>query len=435
MENRKAYLKGVFSGVGLSAVLIAAISISGCFGGSGSSGSSSGSSSQSSSSAAETEAPAESTETDSGTELGWDGEAADITGDFKEIEKRLTTLQEILNKYYIGPEDVSADELKDGIYNGFINALGDPYTVYYNEEEYASLQESMSGTYSGIGVMIQQDVETMSLTIVRVFSGAPAEEAGMLKDDIITGVNGEDITGEDINEVVAKIKGEEGTTVDITVYRPSINDYVDMTVYRRMIETPMVEYEMLENDIGYILIYEYEDSTDEQFDAAVDDLTAQGMKGLVIDLRDNPGGLVDACANVVDRILPSRQLVVYTVDKSGDQDKVYTKDSDTVDVPIVVLVNGNSASASEIMAGALQDYGRAELIGTTTFGKGIVQYIISLDNGAGVKVTSAAYYTPNGRCIHGTGLEPDITVELDNELEGDEQLQKGIEVLMEKIGN
>lgn len=437
MNNRKSYFKGLISGAALCIALIAVLTVTGCFGGSGIIPIPS----IKPSSSAETEADSESggnssqSEEEPETGLNWKGEVADISGDYKEIEKRLSTLQEIVDKYYIGPKDVSAQDLKDGIYNGFMNALGDPYTVYYNEKEYADLQESMSGTYSGIGVMIQQDVQTMSLTIVRVFAGSPAEEAGMLKDDIITRVNGEDIAGQDIYEVVAKIKGKEGTTVDITVYRPSIEDYVDLTVERRVINTPMLEYEMLENDIGYILIYEFEDSTDEQFSAAVDDLTAKGMKGLVIDLRDNPGGLVDACANVLDRILPSRQLLVYTIDKNEKKDEVYSKNNDTIDIPIVTLVNGNSASASEIMAGALQDYGKTELVGTTTFGKGIVQYILSLEGGAGMKVTSAAYYTPSGRCIHGKGLKPDITVEMNEELEGDEQLTKALEVLQEKIGN
>ncbi len=352
-----------------------------------------------------------------------------------DINNKLSMLQTVIDQYYLYDDEVDQEALTEGIYKGYVNGLNEPYTTYYTKEEYAQMEESTSGTYSGIGVLISQDVKTGFVTIVNVFAGSPAEEAGMLAEDIITKVSGEDISGQDLSTIVSKIKGKEGTRVEIEVYRSSEDAYVTLDVERRKIEVQMVEHEMLADQIGYVRISEFEELTADQFDEAISDLTGQGMKGLVIDLRNNPGGLVNSCVDVIDRILPSDQLVVYTVDKNGDKEEEKTSDDETVDVPIVVLMNGESASASEIMGGCLQDYGRAKLVGTQSFGKGIVQYIIPLGDGSAMKLTAAEYFTPKDRNIHGSGLTPDIEVEPGEDKETDVQLDKAVEVVKEESEN
>ena len=271
-------------------------------------------------------------------------------------------------------------------------------------------------------------MSTGIITIVKPFDDAPTAEAGILKDDILYAVEGEEVTGEDLNMVVAKLKGEEGTTVNVTIYRATEDRYIDVAVKRAVVNVPTVTYKMLDDQIGYIQISEFEEVTAEQFAAAVDDLESQGMKSLIFDLRDNGGGLLDSVCDILDRVLP-KELLVYTEDKNGNREEEWAKDDDRIEVPMVVLVNGNTASASEIFTGALKDYDEAEIIGTTTFGKGIVQSIVPLFDGSAVKLTSAKYYTPSGVCIHGTGIEPDQVVEYDKELEEDNQLQAAINYL------
>ncbi len=351
-----------------------------------------------------------------------------------EVSDKLDALQTVIDKYYLYDDEVDQEALIEGIYKGYVSGLNEPYTTYYTKEEYAQMEESTRGIYSGIGVLISQDVKTGLLTIVNVFEGSPAEEAGMLAEDVISKVGGEDIAGQDLSAVVSRIKGKEGTRVEIEVYRASEDRYLTLDVERRTIEVKMVSYEMMDDGIGYVQITEFEEPTAQQFDEAVDALTGQGMKGLVIDLRNNPGGLVDSCVDVLDRILPSDQLVVYTKDTNDEREEEKTSDSETVDVPIVVLMNGESASASEIMGGCLQDYGKAKLVGTQSFGKGIVQYIIPLGDGSAMKLTAAEYFTPKDRNIHGSGLTPDVEIEPGEDKETDVQLDKAVEVLKGEIG-
>ena len=226
--------------------------------------------------------------------------------------------------------------------------------------------------------------------------------------------------------VVAKLKGEEGTTVNVTMYRPSEDTYIDFTVERAVVNVPTVTYKMLENNIGYIQVTEFDEVTVEQFSAAIDDLESQGMEKVIFDLRDNGGGLLTSVCSMLDRILPE-ELLVYTIDKDGNREEEWAQNPDQIDLPMVVLVNGNTASASEIFAGTLKDYDKAEIIGTTTFGKGIVQTIIPLNDGSALKLTTSEYYTPAGICIHGKGIEPDLTVEYDAEAEEDNQLQAAMD--------
>lgn len=332
------------------------------------------------------------------------------------------------------------NEAIDGIYYGIVDSLKDVYSTYYTEEEFNELMESTEGVYYGIGVQVTQSYETGIITVAKVFEGAPAFEAGMLPGDILTAVNDEDISGMDLNLVVNLIKSEEeGSTVKITVLRDG--KYVDMDVERRKVEYPTVEYEMLDNNIGYLQLAEFDTISVKQFEAALKDLNAQGMKGIVFDLRDNPGGTLDSVVKILDMILPEC-TIIYTEDKNGKVGDKYTSDADSIlKVPAVVLVNGNSASAAEVFAGDVQDMGVATLVGTTTFGKGIVQQIYPIGDGTAVKLTKSSYFTSGGRNIHGEGIEPDVYVELDEELmskvviekDEDNQLQKALEVLGEKI--
>lgn len=345
---------------------------------------------------------------------------------------KIRLLETMIDYYYF--EDVEDEKLQDGLYYGMVASLGDVYSTYFNEEEYAALMESSSGTYCGIGATVSQNAATMILTVVKPFVDCPAYNAGMLPGDIITAVDGEDVVGQDINLVVSKMKGEAGTKVTVTVFRESIEDYLDIEITRAQIDVPTIEYEMLEDDIGYIQISEFDEVTVPQYMAAIDDLEAKGMKGLIVDIRDNPGGLYDAVCKMLDRMLPEG-TIIYTMDKYGNREDEYSTADQEFNLPLAVLVNGSSASASEIFAAAIQDYNKGTIIGTQTFGKGIVQSVFPLGDGTAVKLTNYFYYTPKGRKIHGEGITPDIVVELDEELrtkvviehDEDNQLKAAIE--------
>ena len=415
MENRndkKSYYKGLLTGVILCVLIIGVLALSGCF-----------LKDYAPSSTGQTTGKGDAVEASDASSSS--GDVTDISGRYKEVEKKLNKLHSVLDQYYLDvsdDSDITQDDMVEGIYKGYVDALNEPYTVYYTKDEYDQLQESTSGKYSGIGVVVSQNKETGVITVVRPFEGSPGAEAGILKDDILYKVAGKEVTGVDVTEVVTWIKGEEGSTVSIEV-----------EVERKTIEIPMVTSKMLDSNLGYVAVYEFEETTADQFNQAIDELTAQGMKGLIIDLRDNPGGLVNSATAILDRILPKDKLLVYTVDKNDKKQEEYSEDDDTIDVPISVLINGNSASASEIVSGCLQDYGKAKLVGTTSFGKGIVQYVLPLGDGSAIKLTSAKYYTPNGRNIHGTGIDPDVEVELDSDSETDTQLEKAQEVVLEQI--
>ena len=351
--------------------------------------------------------------------------------DYDKIDSKIRLLQKVINKNYLFDED--AETVENSIYAGMMQGLGDPYSVYYTEEEYKKLNEDSSGTYSGIGALLQQNPDTGICTIIKVFKGSPAEEAGLKNDDILYKVDGNEITGQDLDYFVTTyIRGEEGTDLEITVLRGEKLEELTMKVTRRHIDVPTVEYEMKENDTGYIQISEFELVTEDQFKEAVEALQAQGMKRLIIDLRNNPGGIVQTCVEMLDYMLPDG-LLVYTAGRNGVGEKYYSDDGHDVNVPTVLLVNGNSASCSEIFAGAYKDFGRAQLVGTQTFGKGIVQFVIPLGDGSAVKVTTQHYYTPNGFDLHGTGIAPDVEIKAEegDTLNGekDAQLEKALEML------
>lgn len=355
----------------------------------------------------------------------------------KDTNEKLEAIEEFIDDNFYFEDDDQAKQ--DGIIRGYMESLDDPYSVYYTAEEYASFMEDAGGEYVGVGVQVSQNIETKVITVTKVFDG-PAKEAGIQSEDVITKVNGEDITTQEIDAVVDKIKGEEGTEVTITVYRASDAKEHDFTMERRKVENPTVEYKMLDNNIGYIQISSFVEVTGDQFIEGVVNLEAAGMEGLIIDLRDNGGGLLDIAVNMLDYMLPAGKIV-YTEDKDGNVTSEYTSsDKEQFTKPLVLLVNGYSASASEIFAGAIKDYGIGTLIGETTYGKGIVQRMFPLDDGSAIKLTIAKYFTPKGNDIHKIGIEPDIEVELDIDAyreskgEKDNQLDAAVECIMQKLG-
>lgn len=388
-------------------------------------------------------------------EAGSEAEEEKKALDLAEISQKLMLLKQKVDQDFYFEEDT--DSMEEGIYAGMMAGLGDPYSCYYTAEQYEELMVDTQGVYCGIGAMISQNLETNVMTIIRVFEGSPAAEGGLLAGDMISKVDGRDVTQEELDIVVNNyVKGEENTEVTLTVFRPSVNDYLDITMTRKNVEVPTVEHQMLTGDIGYVLITQFEMVTAQQFKDAVKDLESQGMKKLMIDLRSNPGGVVDSAVSIAAYMLPEGDILT-TRYKNGQEDVYRTKDKklrvdssqeggfpqypvldeDELDIPIAILVNENSASASEILAGAMKDYGRATLVGTTTFGKGIVQNLYPLKDGSAIKMTVAKYFTPSGYDLHEKGIQPDVEVELDAELaargyytlEEDNQVQKAIEVL------
>jgi carboxyl-terminal processing protease len=347
----------------------------------------------------------------------------------KKIESLESTIHD---RFYLS--EVTDEELEEGIYRGLLEALDDPYSEYYTAEELTALMDQTEGVYYGIGAYVGLDTETSLPKISGTIEGAPAEEAGLRPDDLIYKIDDESAYGLSLTDAVALIKGPEGTEVTLTIIREGESDYLEISIPRRKVESPTVEFEMLEDNIAYIEITEFDDVTVDQFADALATAKGSGMEGLILDLRGNPGGSLSAVVNIAGMMLPEG-LVVYTEDKEGNRSEYRSDGTHELQVPLVVLVDGNSASASEILAGAIQDYELGTLVGTTTFGKGIVQQIIALDDGSAIKLTISSYFTPNGRNIHGTGIEPDVECEFDGETyyntedHYDNQLEKAKEVL------
>lgn len=355
----------------------------------------------------------------------------------KDTNGKLETIEDLIDKNFYFEDDEQAKQ--DGIIKGYLEGLDDPYSVYYTQEEYAAFMEDTEGEYVGVGVQVSQNVDTKVITVVKVFNG-PAKDAGIQENDIITEVNGEDISAQDIDTVVDKIRGEEGTEVTISVYRAADAKDYDYTMPRQKVENPTVEYEMLADNIGYVQVSSFYEVTAEQYIAAIKDLESQGMEGLIVDLRDNGGGLLDIAVEMLDFMLPAGKIV-YTEDKDGNVTSEYNSDEEQqFTKPLAVLVNGYSASASEIFAGAIKDYGTGTLVGENTYGKGIVQRMFPLEDGSAIKLTIAKYFTPKGNDIHKIGIKPDVEVELDVEAyreskgEKDNQLDAAINNILEKLG-
>ena len=335
--------------------------------------------------------------------------------------KKLQLLEDTVKEnFYLS--EVTNEQLEDGMYRGLMEALDDPYSEYYTAEELNELTEQTQGIYYGIGAYVSMDSDTNLPKISGVIEGAPAADVDLRANDIIYEVDGVSTAGKTLTESVSMI------------VRQGAGDYLHVTVERAKVESPTVKYEMLDDNMAYIQIVEFDDVTIDQFTDALATVKGSDMKGLILDLRGNPGGSLDAVVQIARKLLPEG-MIVYTEDKAGKRTE-YTCDGKTpLEVPLVVLVDMNSASASEILAGAIQDYGIGTLVGTTTFGKGIVQQIMPFTDGSAIKITISAYYTPNGRNIHGTGIEPDVECEFDgdayynSDTPVDNQLEKAKEVL------
>lgn len=357
--------------------------------------------------------------------------------DAKTIAK-LQALEDTINEYFF-LHDVTDEEMRNGMYKGLLDALGDPYSEYYTAEELRSMMEQSQGIYYGIGAYVQLDTTTGLPKISGVIAGSPAEEANLRADDLIYEVDGTSTYGLNLTEAVALIKGPEGTTVEITLIREGESDYLTLTLTRRKVESPTVEFSMLEDGMAYIQVTEFDDVTVDQFADALAMARGSNAGGIILDLRGNPGGNLAAVVDMCNMILP-KGMIVYTEDKYGKREEYKSDGKHELELPLVVLVDMNSASAAEIMAGAIKDYGIGTLVGTTTFGKGIVQQIMSFRDGSAIKITISAYYTPNGNNIHGIGIEPDVVCEFDgaayygSEDHPDNQLEKAKEVLKGKMG-
>ncbi|MCM1570174.1 MAG: S41 family peptidase [Roseburia sp.] len=354
----------------------------------------------------------------------------------KEFLDKIESLEAIIeSEFYL--HEVSDEDLRNGIYKGMLEALDDAYSEYYTSEELEELLKQTSGTYYGIGAYVGLDTETQLPKISGVIKDTPAQAAKLRANDLIYEVNGESTYGLSLTEAVALIKGEEGTQVVLTILRDG--ETLEIPVTRAKVETPTVESKMLENQIGYIQILEFDDVTTDQFAEALAVLKGSDMKGLILDLRANPGGNLDTVVDIAKMLLPEG-LIVYTEDKAGRRAEYKCDGKRRLELPLVVLVDMNSASAAEILAGAIQDYEIGTLVGTTTFGKGIVQSVMPMKDGSAIKLTVSSYYTPKGRNIHGTGIEPDILCEFDGETyyatdgKEDNQLDKAVEVMQGMIG-
>lgn len=354
------------------------------------------------------------------------------------VQNKINELMGYINLYFY--DEVEEEKLANGIYSGLMKGLDDKYTEYYTKQEYADLQISATQNYYGIGAGLKQDKESMQVTITHVYEGSPAEACGLQEDDIIVQVGEIEAVSMELSDLVTYIRGEEGTKVHLQIYREGETDYLEYDVERANIDLPTVEHKMLDENIGYIHILEFGEPTVSQFETAVAELTALGMKAMVLDVRDNPGGMITAVTGVLDDILPEG-TVVYTQDKYEKRQDYTSDEEKQMDCPLAVLMNGNSASASEILAGAIRDFEYGTLIGTKTFGKGVVQSILPLSDGDAIKLTTAKYFTPKGENIHGTGILPDV--ELEYEYSGDKeeeynelldnQVQKAMEILNKEI--
>ncbi|MCM1988454.1 S41 family peptidase [Oceanirhabdus seepicola] len=362
----------------------------------------------------------------------------DEKGNSSEIGERIDLIYNKINEYYDG--EIDNEKIFDGAYKGMVEALGDPYSGYLNKEDYTRLTQETSGSYVGLGITV--GVIEDRVVVISPFKDSPADKAGLLPGDIINKVNNIEI-GKEIDKAVGMMKGKEGGKVTLNIIREGTEPF-DIDIIRAEIKLKTVGGEMIDDNIGYIGITMFSQTTSDDFKNKLEELKQEGAEGLILDLRGNPGGLVSACTGVASNFIPKGDKIVYTVDKYGNEEVYKSKGGIGEDIPMVVLINKGSASASEILSGALRDYERATLIGEKSFGKGIVQTILSrtidgFGDGTALKLTVSKYYTPNGENIHKKGIMPDIEVELDEETfirgerDTDNQFQKALEVIKGKI--
>ncbi len=351
-------------------------------------------------------------------------------------DEKMELLQNIVESNYLYASDVDKETMEEYLCKGYMAGLGDEYSAYYTKEEFQELLATvLNGEVTGIGVKFYQDSSTKEITVNEVFEDSPAEKAGVKEGDTLTKVDGDSISGKDLSDVVSKVQGDEGTKVKVTFVSASSGKEYTKTMTRAKVTVNTVSGKMLENNIGYICISEFTQETHTQFDKVYKKLQKEGMDGLIIDLRDNTGGVVATTCEILDELLPEGMLV-YTKDKDGNTEKQNSDNKESFDKPIALLVNGYTASASEIFTAAMQDFGKGPVIGTKTYGKGVVQQMFPLPDGSGIKLTVSEYFSPKGREINGKGIEPDITIKDTRERQGDSndaQLKKAIKEIKKEM--
>ncbi len=351
------------------------------------------------------------------------------------LEATLASFRSVLEEKYMG--EIDDEALIEGAIKGYVSALGDPYTTYYTKEEMDELMEETTGNYVGIGIYMTLDLENNAIYVVKPMEGSPAEEAGIQTGDLITKVDGKEYSGEELDQASNAIKGEEGTTVKLEILRDG--ETQELEVERRKIVVSHIVEKKFDN-VGYLLIEDFDGGCAKEFEEKYKELESQGIDRLIIDLRNNGGGVVDEAVSIADMLLDKDDTILITKDKKGNEEITKSEHNPTITMPVVVLTNGYSASASEILVGALQDNERATIVGTKTYGKGVIQEVDRLNDGSGLKITIEEYYTPNKNEINKVGIEPDEEIDLSDEVkeqgtytdEEDNQLQKAIEIIKEK---
>ena len=348
---------------------------------------------------------------------------------------KLFEIRNELYKYYDGTIDEAA--LEEGAIKGMTSALNDPYTVFMNKKEYEQFNTQTEGNYSGVGLQVQAKDD--SIVVVDVFEDSPSKKAGVLPKDIIEKVEGTDVTGKELEKAVSLMKGKEGTEVTLTLYREGKGNF-DVKLKRAKINLVTVKGEILGDNVGYIQVTMFDENTAKNFTSKLKELQDKGIKSLIVDLRGNPGGLLDECVDMVSNFVPSNKVIVSTVDKYKNKKEYKSKGGIAIGLPLTILTNEGTASASEIFSGAVRDYKIGTLVGKKTFGKGVVQTMLDTGEGTSLKVTVSKYYTPNGENIHHTGIKPDIEVEYPDDLRQkaydrntDPQFSKALEMAKSKI--
>jgi len=353
-----------------------------------------------------------------------------------EFARKIYTLKQLIDSEYI--EEVNEQDLIDGAIKGYVDGVGDNYTQYFTKEEMEEFMTETEGSYVGIGIYMFQNTDDNTVVILTPIEGSPAEKVGILPGDIITKVDGVEYTGEDFEKISTYIKGEEGTTVKITVERAGKE--LEFEVERKKIDLYPIESEIIENNIGYINITSFDEGCSKEFKNTYTELTKKNIKSLIIDLRNNGGGIVDEALEIADYILEKDDIILITKDKEGNEKIEKSKQKPIINMQIVVLTNENTASASEIVAAALKENDKATIIGEITYGKGLIQELITLSDGSGIKITIEEYYTPKGNKINEVGITPDKKVSLPEGIEtsynlerkDDTQLQEAIKILKSK---
>lgn len=366
---------------------------------------------------------------------GKDNKANVTIGSSSNLEKYLKKIKATIDKYYLWQDDIEEEKLENGAVEGYVAGLGDEYTEYIPADEMEEYKENIVGNFVGIGIYMIADKDAGRVVVYYPIPESPAERAGIKAGDMIISVDGTEYTSDDFENISDYIKGEEGTTVNLVVERDG--ERLSFDIKREKINTNPITIEMLDNNIGYLKLPSFDEETAGDFEDKVKELKSKGAKSLIIDLRNNGGGIVEEATDIADSLLEKGKTIISTVDNQDKKEITYSKKDPDFTMPVVLLVNENSASASEILACSLQDNERAKIVGTKTFGKGIIQTLLSLNDGSGLKITTEEYYTPKGTTIHKVGITPDEEVELPETVrsiyavkrEEDTQLQKAMELL------